>query len=241
MIWKVPRIWEGQTCWILAGGLSTARQFNIPEELIQKVISKEEPPSAYSPYFAPIHDEHVIGVNNAYKIGNWIDALFFGDCSWYLVHKRKLKQYPGIKVTCCSRFQNKRREDCEGIKFLDKDSSKRQGITTNKTKVSWNANSGAAAINLAVHFGAKRIMLLGFDMRMQKVGNSEVSHWHGSHQAQNEKRKTPPFARHLRGFPVIARDALNLGVEILNVNTNSAIADFKQITLQEALNCRTEK
>lgn len=239
MNWRVPRIWEGQTCWILAGGLSAPRQFGVPEEVIQKVVERKEKPSIYSQYFSPIHNEYVIGVNNAYMIGVWIDALFFGDCAWYLVHRNKLIDWPGIKVTCCSRFQNKPKNKAEGIKFLDKDSKKRQGVTTDPTKISWNANSGAAAISLAVHFGVKRIRLLGFDMKTEKVQDKSVTHWHGSHQQPNEKQKTPPFKRHLRGFPVIARDAKELGVEILNMNPNSAIPDFKKVSLKGVLDCQT--
>lgn len=208
------------------------RQFGVPEDVIQSVISREKRPSAYSEYLAPIHGKHVIGVNNAYQIGNWIDAVFFGDCSWYLVHRLALAKFPGLKITCCNRFSSKRKEASEGIKYLAKDSGHRYGVSSDRSKVSWNANSGAAAINLAVHFGVKRIILLGFDMNLDA---DKKSHWHGSHKKVGEKKKPPPFARHLKGFPVIAKDAKTMGVEIINANPKSAIKEFLKKPLGKLL------
>jgi len=203
------------------------RQFGVPEEVISKVISGALPPSSYSEYLSPLHDRHVIGVNNAYLLGPWIGCLFFGDCGWYVVHRKKLAEIPILKVTCCSRFANKSRSNSEGIKYLSKDSNHRQGITTRPTMVSWNSNSGAAAINLAAHFRAKRIILLGFDMSM----GGSASHWHQGHGAQ----KPPPFKKHLQGFPAIAEDATRLGIEILNANPDSAIDCFPRVNLRDLL------
>lgn len=230
MRWRAPRIWEGGEAWILGGGASAPRQLGVPEDVIDAVTSGKRRPAALSSYYEPLHNRHVIGVNNAYQIGSWVDAVFFGDCSWYLVHRRELaRAFPGLKISCCPRFANKRKEDSEGIKFLQKDSEHRIGISTNPTKVAWNNNSGAAAINVAVHFGAKRIRLLGFDMTLDKKG---VSHWHGSH---GNKTKKPPFGRHLKGFPLIAREARKLGVEILNVSPISIIKEFKKVKLERLL------
>jgi hypothetical protein len=233
MLWTAPNLWQDGECFIIAGGASMPRQFGVPEELIQKVFNRIEPPAAYSPYLSSIHNKQVIGVNNAYQIGNWIDVLFFGDCCWHLVHRKKVADFPGLKITCCKRFTKKGKEQMEGIKHLQKDGKHRLGLSPDKQKVGWNSNSGAAAINVAVHFGVKRIILLGFDMNLDDNG---VSHWHGSHGAQNDKkRKAPPFNRHLRGFPSIAKDAQALGVEIINANPNSAIDVFPKVALKEIL------
>lgn len=238
MIWKAPRIWDGDECWVVGGGLSAARQFGVPEDIIDGVCSQKMLPTEYSKYFEPIHNKHVIGVNNAYLIGDWIDVLFFGDCSWHLVHRTRLHKWPGIKITCCPRFASKRKEDSEGIKFLSKDTGKKHGLTSIRTKVSWNHNSGAAAINVAAHFGAKRIILLGFDMSTAVVGDKKVSHWHGSHSFPDRPLPSSlakTYERHKRGFPVIAEDAKKLGVEIINTNPNSTITDFVKIPVKDLL------
>jgi len=211
------------------------RQFDVPEEVIQKVYAGKLSPSSYSPYMEAIHEKHVIGVNNAYQLGTWIDILFFGDSEWHLQHKQKLAGWAGLKVSCDGKFLNRPKNKMEGIKCLDRDKEHRFGISSNPTKVSWNGNSGAAAINLAVHLGVKRIFLLGFDMTMD--AGTRYSHWHGTHLPPGQKiRRLPPFAKHLRGFPQIAKDAKEMGVEIFNVSSVSRIETFPKISLKEALN-----
>jgi len=224
-------MWEDGECWIIGGGSSILQQFGIPEPLIRDVLCKAISVSAYSDYLEPIHGKHVIGVNNAYLIGPWIDILFFGDCSWYLMHRKRIAQWPGVKISCCPRFSNNPRPS-EHIKFLQKDPHKKLGISTDRTTVSWNFNSGGAAISLAAHLGVKIIYLLGFDMQFIK----ERTHWHGPHRDTPKKPRTsPPFARHLRGFPKIAQDAKRMRIKIYNVSPDSAINDFTKKSLKEVL------
>jgi len=203
-------------------------QFNIPQDIIQDVCSGKQFPEAYSPFLEPIHNKHVIGVNNAYQIGAWIDAILFGDSSWYLKHRKVLATWPGIKVSCVPRFGNLPQERMEGIKYLAKDPKHSKGLSPNSRKVGWNSNSGAAAMNLGIHFGAKRLFLLGFDMKR----TGKATHWHDGNR---KHPKRLPYYRHLKGFPIIASDAEKMGVEIFNVNLNSNIPDFPRITLKEAL------
>jgi hypothetical protein len=72
MIWQVPRIWEGGDVWIIGGGPSITKEFNIPDEVVQSVLKKQSPLSVYSPYMSFLHDKHVIGINVAYMLGDWI-------------------------------------------------------------------------------------------------------------------------------------------------------------------------
>jgi len=234
-VWDVPRLWDGGMCFIIGGGPSMPRQFGIPESVIRDVMSWKVRPDAYSEYLRPIHDKHIIGVNNVYQIGTWIDALFFGDSSWYLVHRQALAKWPGLKVSCNPRFSNRHGKELEGVRYIPKDKTKRHGISNNPCVISWNGNSGAAAINLAVHMGVKQIALLGFDMDLDSEG---ISHWHGQHNRSStsfKKRKVPSFTRHLMGFEPIANDAQKLGVEILNISVDSKITQFKKVTLNEVL------
>jgi hypothetical protein len=227
MKWTVPKMWDGGECFIIGGGASIVSQFNIPQELVEQVKENKTMAHLYSPYMKALHNKHIIGVNNAFMLGDWVDCCFFGDCAWYLVYRLNLAKFVGLKVTCCPRFAEKPEKRCEGVKYLAKD-SKRYGITDNLSGVSWNHNSGAAAISLAVHFGVKRIILLGFDMCLN---DEKVSHWHGTHG----NKKPPPFPRHLKGFPAIADDASKLGVEILNASLTSAIEVFTKRPIKDLL------
>ena len=230
MTWKVPHIWLGGDVWIIGGGPSVPKQFDVPEEVIQSVVRKTSLPNVYSPYMSYLHDKHVIGVNAAYTIGNWMDIIFFGDKSFFLSNEKQLAAYPGMKVSCHECVNN-----LEWCKYVAHDTSHRTGISLDQRMVSWNNNSGAAAISLAAHLGAKRIILLGFDMTL----DSGKQHWHSlypnsANNKQGRQIKTP-FERHLLGFPAIASDAKKLGIEILNANPNSAITCFPKVTVKELM------
>jgi hypothetical protein len=222
MKWSMPKIWEGGRCFIIGGGPSMYKQLEVPDEIVTKVFNKELPPAAYAPYFAPIMKEHIIGVNMAYRLGNWVDVVFFGDTSFWKNYRFELQSYHGLKISCSG--------EVDSVKQIRR-SSKKLGITTNPQEVCWNHNSGAAAINLAVHTGVKQIILLGFDMKVDSSGNQ---HWHKEYPKPKGKVEDI-FARHLLGFPEIAKQAIALGVEILNANPDSGIDAFKKVNLKEVL------
>jgi len=234
MNWRVPRIWEGGDVWILGGGPSVFTQFDIPKEVVTNVLNGTSPPSVYSPYMQPLHTKHVIGINVAYLIGDWIDMVFFGDGGFFLSHRLRLAQFPGLKVTCHTGANKD-----SWVKFLGRDGRHPRGISTAPNLVSWNGNSGAAAISIAAWSGAKRIILLGFDMKLS-VDNRQ--HWHdlygrGVRDPTNDRqRRKLPFDRHLRGFEDIARDAKNWGIEIINASPDSAITQFPKTTVKDILN-----
>lgn len=214
-------------------------QFGVPENMIEDVIAQRLPPSVYSPYMSVIHDRHVIGINAAYLIGDWIDIIFFGDNKFFLAHREKLFAHPGLKISCNSKTHSR----CKEVHYLPHDGSHPKGITALPKCVSWNQNSGAAAISLAVHLGVRRIILLGFDMQIGKYGQ----HWHNVYRRMRVKRshgkgkgeivvaRKLPFERHLRGFPMIAKDAKKMGVEIINASPESAIEQFPKMTVKQIL------
>lgn len=221
---------------MIGGGSSITKEFGIPEELVLKVRDQEEPMSAFSPYLAPIHDKHVIAVNAAFYIGNWIDAVFFGDGGFFTKNLVQLLEFPKIKVTNNPNWR--RKYNTPHIKFLQRDHQKPMGLSTRPGCLSWNANSGGSAINLASQFGAKKIYLLGFDMKLGGPdGNRQHFHTHynRARSGQPIDPKKLPFHRHLRCFPVIAKDAKKQGIEIINVSQDTAIKDFKCLKIEDIL------
>jgi hypothetical protein len=234
--WRIPKIWEGGECWILGGGPSLPREFGVPERLIDQVISGKESPAVYSPYLSPIHKQHVIGVNAAFKIGNWMDFIVFGDGRGFLLpFRRQLASHPSIKV-CFDPTVND-----SWIKIVDRDLEKPHGISTDRFKVSWNHNTGSAAINFAYYLGCKRIILLGFDMKLNGKLNQ---HWHNMYGRQSRiwnrkdkkmKNVVGSFDSYLRKFPEIAADAKRLGLEIINASPESKIKEFPKVPVNQLL------
>ncbi len=204
--WTAPRIWPDGECFILGGG-----------------------PSINDIDLSLLEGKRVIAVNNAYKLGNW-DVMFYGDCRWYQRHKEALTKFTGLKVHSCNA-----NEGCGDVKKIRKIGGNTYGINRRTDRLQWNASSGACAINLAVHFGVKRIILLGFDM--QKVDGETNFHRDHAHHRGSEKdyRKFNPYPRHLVPFESIARDLKAYGVECLNATPNSALKAFPIVSPSEVL------
>jgi hypothetical protein len=233
MSWKIPRIWEGEDVWVLGGGPSVAIQFGVPKKVVQSVIEGTLSITIFSSYMVPIHDKHVIGVNVAYKIGDWVDAMFFGDISFLYAQSENLCNFSGLKLSC-----HHAAAKYPWVKFIEKDRDHPRGISSRPDRISWNANSGAAAISVAAWAGAKRILLLGFDMQLSA---DKMQHFHDEYKRgkivdEGKRRKWDgAFNRHLIGFGQIAQDAKKMGIEILNVNPDSAINEFKKVNLRDVL------
>jgi hypothetical protein len=230
MTWQVPRVWEGGDVWIIGGGPSMTKQFEIPDEVVKGVLSGTSPASVYSPYMKGIHNKHIIGINVSYLLGDWVDMVFFGDNGFFNSHKERLALFPGLKITCVTEVAK-----VGWVKFLARD-GKGRGLSENPKMVCWNNNSGAAAMSVAANAGAKRIILLGFDM---KLNDKNFQHWHnmyGKGDSVDIKRlQRLPFDKHLRGFASIAQDARKRGIEVINCSAESKITEFPKMSIKDLL------
>jgi hypothetical protein len=234
MYWEVPNIWEGGSCFIIGGGNSMTKGFNIPQGVVNSVMCGISPLSAYAPYLSFLHDKHIIAVNEAHKLGPWVDVLFFGDDNYYQTRKKEILEFNGLRVTCMNNQVNYKIKNLKRHSFVKKDDPL-IGISEDPHKVAWNVhkgNSGSAAINLAVHLGVKEIYLIGFDMNLDENKNQ---HWHNSYHT-NITTVGGTFKRHLSNFPQIAEDLKRLGIKCINLNPDSAINEFEKMTIQELIN-----
>lgn len=208
---SVPSIWSPDIgCFIIGGG-----------------------PSLLSEQVETLRGFNCIGVNNSGFLFPWIDVLFFGDQQWYDWNTRKLKLYPGIIYTNCnaSLFQQQKL-------VIAIDRGKSTGIDPRPSNISWNYNSGFASINLAYHLGARKIGLLGFDMK--RINGK--SNFHNDHlrrnltekeMARRERFKDQVYINFLRAAPAIKKDADALGLEIINFTQGSALTEFPFLTMEE--------
>ena len=230
MNWQVPRMWEGGDVWIIGGGPSVTKQFDIPDQVVRNVLNGSSPANVYSSYMKGIHGKHVIGINMAFKIGEWIDMVFFGDDGFFNMNKEALAEFKGLRVSCVASVAN-----VSWVKYLVKD-GKGRGISENPKMVCWNNNSGAAAISVAANAGARRIILLGFDM---KLNDKNYQHWHDMYGKGNstdvKRMQKLPFDRHMRGFASIAQDAKRRYIEIINCSPDSRITEFQKCSVKDLL------
>jgi hypothetical protein len=92
-------------------------------------------------------------------------------------------------------------------------------------------NSGFQALNLAVQFGARRIILIGFDM-----SDAGGVHWYGRNNWQMANNpNSSNFMRWTAAFDRAAPVLEQAGVEVVNAAPHSALRCFKRTSVADAL------
>lgn len=167
-----------------------------------------------------------IAINNSVKLAPWADVLYACDANWWLDNDGA-KDFAGLKVTQDNRahqiFRDVRRVVSARVDAL---------LLAQKGVIGWGGNSGFQAINLAVQWGAKRLILVGYDMTL-----AGGSHWHGDHAGTG--RCTDPnvanVARWCRAVDGIAPHLASAGVSVANCSPVSRLQAYPKETFAEAL------
>jgi hypothetical protein len=165
-----------------------------------------------------------IAINKSLELVPWADVLLAADAGWW--HKTKgMKLFTGLKVTLD--FNISRIYDVKLLSLSKTDS----GIIVKKPGQMGNGrNSGFYAINLAIQFGAKKIILSGFDMTLK----SGV-HWHGPHDKGLNNPRSYTINKWREILDKQSATVEKLGVKIINVSMSSALKAYPKMTLLEAL------
>lgn len=158
----------------------------------------------------------VVAVNDAYKLAPWAKCLHASDQRWWALHPEALK-HCGEKSAL---------EPVGGVvQYTPSDAI----LEDRAHYLATGRNSGYQAINIAIHKGARRVLLLGFDMR--RVDGK--SHFFGSHPRSLERQH--PYAAWLERFEELADITKARGIEIINCTPRSALKCFPTMRLSDAL------
>lgn len=147
----------------------------------------------------------VVAVSNAYKLAPWADALASTDARWWRYHT-DAQNFAGLKFTAAPEFQK-----IEGVERL--------------ADVPSGTNSGLLGIRVAVHLGATKILLLGYDMK------DGANHFFGKHPIPLKSSSDQNMERFKRQF-LQCRPA---GVEIINCTVGSALKTYPFRPLEDCL------
>ena len=132
----------------------------------------------------------------------------------------------------------------EGLKYTQDDcalvyptvtyirSVNKPGLSFNRSIIHQGANGGYQAINLAVHFGVNRIILLGYDMQ---EGPDGQKHHHGDHPKGMTNPDKGNYGRWIDAFGTMEPDLNRAGVEVINCTLDSALTCFPMAKLEEVL------
>jgi len=164
-------------------------------------------------------------VNQSYELCPFADAVYACDKSWW-DYRRGLPEYRGLKITYSARVGY---SDVRCIRIAE---GKHEILTATPGVVGDGQNSGFQALNIAIQFGAKLVILVGFDMGKEK---SSV-HWYGLNTWKGARNPdAQDLARWAGHFDTAAPQLIKLGVTVLNLSPRSQIQAFKKCTAQEAL------
>ncbi len=204
MAWTAPCLWPGETFACLGGG-----------------------PSLTAAQVRALRDKtRTIAVNDAWRLAPWAEVLYACDGRWWRKHGG-VPAFKNLKVTLSNSADLVR--DWPAIGILENTGT--GGLERDPRGLRTGRNGGYQAINLAVHLGARRILLLGYDM---KPGADGRTHWFGDH----EDWPTRPnlfrdiFLPHFEGL-AHALDAI--GVSVVNCTPGSALDVFPKASLDQVL------
>lgn len=202
----VPRAWEGETVVIMATGPSLCQSD------VDYVRGKAR----------------VIAVNDAHRLAPWADVLYSSDQLWWPHHKG-VPSFAGAKYgirTRARRPESSPFPKHPDIIVLNKTGA--HGLELDPTGLRHGQNSGYAAINLAVHFGVRRILLLGYNMSM--FGGKR--HFFGNHVGLSNNID---YQACISAFATLVGPLKSAGVEVINCTKHTHLHVFPEADLRAVL------
>lgn len=202
-MWSIAREWAGETGFVLAGGASV--------KLLDLSLLK---------------GRRVIAINSAVLAYPDADILFFADARWWSDPAKRWRadigSFTGRVVTTSN-------VGPPGTLRLTK-IEPTHGLATKPDQVALSRSGVTGAINILVHLGCKRIVLLGVD---GKVSTDGRRHHHGA--AYPWPMVKACFDHHAAEFKAVAPSLVKAGVEIVNANPDSAIDVWPKMPFEDVI------
>jgi len=155
-----------------------------------------------------------IAINDTFRRAPWADMLYAADPEWWRVNPEAL-DFAGLRASV-SKVDSVLQLQNTGV----------EGFDPHPFAIRTGGNSGYQAVHIAIHAGAARVLLCGFDMH-----NRCGLHWHGSHPRPLRNTDEHSYAKWASRFEALK----GIGPEIVNCTPGSAIECFPKMDLNEAL------
>jgi hypothetical protein len=154
-----------------------------------------------------------IVTNTTFKLCPWADVLFAFDTAWLKHHRAEWTETFNGRVLCHTKVgKNLGATPLDGLPWYRN-----------------HYNSGANAIGIAAASGAAKVVLLGYDC--QRTGGK--THWHGDHpKPLGNASSIAKWPKHFEG---VAKNARQLGAEVVNCSRETGLTCFPRMPLEQAL------
>jgi hypothetical protein len=164
----------------------------------------------------------IIAINNTWECFPGGDVLYAADGGWWdRYHLDVRTRFKGSLWTQDDRAAAK--YELQHIKAIRGDRLPEEG-----DRICMGSNSGHQAIGLAHRLGARKIVLIGYDM--QRTGGR--MHWHGDHPLPLGNGDPKSW---IPRFKPLADDLEAVGVRVINASLQTALPWFPRGDLAEAL------
>ena len=196
--WHVPHEWPGERCYILCSGESIGPQ----KDLIQSIRGHRFIAVKHGVLQRPDADVLFLSGERSPDIGLSLIPKFRG--RYIVARSRSNPAFPDtVKVVTRTKDHERLCELTDHVCGYD---------------------SGTSAINLAYHFGATEIVLLGYDMT-------------GKHFCKHPLGRIPQehFDRHMGPLKALAKDCAARGIRVVNCSPISAVTAFERGRLEDWL------
>jgi hypothetical protein len=170
--------------------------------------------------FERLRGRRIIVINSSYEVVPFADVLLFGDDRWWHWRRDHARQFEGLIVTCGGilDFRLKRMR-----------AAKPEGPTEDRQALAFRNTSLTAAMNLALHFGVSRMVLLGIDMKAAADGRT---HHHKPHPHPSREGC---WDRQMKDIVTFVEPLARRGVEVINANPDSRLALWPKHDIGELL------
>lgn len=140
--WTVPRLWDGERCWIISGGQSVPRDF----------LANHRPPG------------RILVVKDGALLFPDADCMFYGDP--HDMHKQRPEIFSAYRgpLTVKRTVHDGIPAHVKQVRRAMADKNRINGLSLEPHLLGGH-DSGGSAINLAFHLGVSQIVLVGFDYR----------------------------------------------------------------------------
>jgi hypothetical protein len=196
--WPIPREWPGERCFILCNGESVRRQRHLIPRLKGRIIAIKE-----AILLRPDADVLFVASEKKSDIVPRLLPAFRGR---YVIARNRLPaMYPDyVKRVCRTKDHTQLCERPDHVCGYD---------------------CGTSAINVAYHFGAAEVVLLGMDMTGDRWCNGEFKHPMPHIPSAHHRR-------HAAVLPNIAKDAQRRGMRVVNCSPISVLRCFERQPLE---------
>ena len=205
------------------------------------LFSKDEPrvgviigtgPSLSADQLDQVKHLRKFGVNNAWQLG--LDVHLACNWQWWNQYWPEIKNDPCHKWT--PRIESATKY---GVNYIEERWA--DGLSTDNTYIHAHHGSGPQMVNLALHYGCEKMILIGWDMRYSgKVSDRQYKdkrHYFGEYPKalQHWPRTAPDGAMTGLIKEMETINPADYGIEIVNCTPNSAMTCFESRELADTL------